>query len=67
MLQVSYSMNGSMLEPAMRQLEKQEVRKAKWMPGEKTEDVLSPINDPSTGLVKKRRSSKNVVEAGESK
>lgn len=22
------------------------------MPGEKTEDVLSPINDPSTGLVK---------------
>ena len=51
----------------MRKLEKQVVRKAKWMPGEKTEDVLSPINDPSTGLVKKRRSSKNVVEAGESK
>ena len=36
----------------MRKLEKQVVRKAKWMPGEKTEDVLSPINDPSTGLVK---------------
>ena len=67
MLQVSYNMRGSNVEPTMKKLEKQVVRKAKWMPGEKTEDVLSPINDPSTGLVKKRRSSKNVVEAGESK